>query len=201
MALSQPADPPCKKREGGAVLSYVRLGGAVRMTSVTHTWTGLSCLLCLKKKRCQPPTPRPLLFLGSEREQDRSSWHWASAICQMSVLLCSDLQTANDGSVRRCCEAAARIKHSRPGLRTRQMSKVTQRASTFSGLWPPAQISIRPHLGPLSDPLRGPAANLPGKPTCSLFKLPRVPCTQMTSPIPRRDARGFSEWHIVTVAL
>jgi len=57
LALCQPADPPCKKREGGAGLSYVRLGGAVRMTSVTHLdW---SLLPVVPKKEEVPTTNTP----------------------------------------------------------------------------------------------------------------------------------------------
>lgn len=70
LALSQPADPPSEKREGGAGLSYVRLGGSVRMTFVAHNGLVVSCLLCLKKgtnrpSSLLPPTPVPWLRAGA----------------------------------------------------------------------------------------------------------------------------------------
>lgn len=119
-----------------------------------------------------PPAP-------SGREIDRV-WHWASAVCQMSVLPCSDLQMANDGSVRRYCEAAPAWKTPKAGignLRDRYPSQALglEIGDTFSSDLDPASPGA-----PEVNRLRGPAY-LQGNPKSSPLIHPRAPCTEMTS--------------------
>lgn len=67
---------------------------------MTQGDTHASLLHIVPKEEPKTTQVPPIPPAPSGREIDRV-WHWASAICQMSVLPCSDLQAANGGSVRR----------------------------------------------------------------------------------------------------